>query len=289
MVDAVFVLGIMPRSGTNYLHQLLTLHPGCVARERIPEDRLLIPADHLRAYAARVARGWRDSWSVPDEEGRLLLSAIGDGLLGFLTRGAGGSCIVTKTPSLQNIELFFDLFPQGRLILLVRDGRTVSESAARTFGWTRSHAMRRWAAAARTAIAFDAAHRRNERYRFVRYEDLLRDLKPTLRPLLELCELDPATYPWTKARDLPLVGSSVFRGSRQEVHWDPIQRPSHFPERVSWEGWSRELLGEFELVAGAEMRALGYDVSDLPAAGLRSWLRRWAGDVEYRRRRPARI
>jgi Sulfotransferase family len=233
MVEAAFVVGIMPRSGTNFLHGLLTLHPGAVALDGIPEDRLLIPADHLDAYAARVARGWRDAWGVPDEEGRRLLSSIGDGLLAFLTASAGGRCVMTKTSSVQNIELFFDLFPAGRLILLVRDGRAVSESAARTFGWTRSFAMRRWAAAARAVLAFDAAHRSYERYRLVRYEDLLGDLEPTLRPLLELCELDPATYPWTEAHDQPLVGSSVFRGARQEIHWDPLRRPSDFRERVA--------------------------------------------------------
>ena len=44
----IFILGIMPRSGTNFLHQLITLHPACVSSP-VWEDFLIYPAPLLDA------------------------------------------------------------------------------------------------------------------------------------------------------------------------------------------------------------------------------------------------
>ena len=58
-VGAIFVLGVMPRSGTNYLYDFLALHPDCApARAPIWEDFFLQHADLLMAYTATVRRRW---------------------------------------------------------------------------------------------------------------------------------------------------------------------------------------------------------------------------------------
>ena len=287
--NAIFLLGIMPRSGTNFVHKLITLHPDCGERTEIPEDRLLIPADQLATYAARVAGGWKRSWNVPDAERELLLRSLGDGLIGFLAASVKERFVVTKTPSVHNIELFPDLFPSAPLLVLVRDGRAVADSAARTFGWSPGHAMRRWAEAARAIIAFDASRSGTDTYLLVRYEDLVRDLDQSLPPVLEWCGLDPERYPFAKAREVPLLGSSVYRGGQREVHWQPVDRPRDFAARIPWSRWSRSLHEEFTLVAGAEMRSLGYDGADLPMPRLGARVRRLAGDLAFRRTRPPRL
>jgi len=285
----VFVVGIMPRSGTNFLHQLLALHPDCGERAEIPEDRLLIPAEHLIAYAGRVANGWRE-WNVPEVERERLVRSIGDGLLRFLSVGVDKPWVVTKTPSVQNLELFFELFPSARLLILVRDGRAVAESAARTFGWSRSNAMRRWSAAARAIVDFETSHTGEDGgYRIVRYEELVDDFETTLRGVLEWCGLDPERYPFADARKLPLIGSSIHTGGRQEVHWEPVERPPDFARRVPWSSWSRSLQEEFTLVAGDEMRALGYGDADLATPRLIGRLRRLVGAAAFRWNRPGRL
>ena len=53
--------------------------------------------------------------------------------------------LVTKTPTVKNLGLFFQLFPTSKLLVLVRDGRSVVESAVRTFDRPYGHAAREWA------------------------------------------------------------------------------------------------------------------------------------------------
>ena len=64
--------------------------------------------------------------------------ATGPGCSDPSATGSSGSCrkvrarrrVVTKTPRLENLDLYFDLFPQAPLLILVRDGRNVVASNA---------------------------------------------------------------------------------------------------------------------------------------------------------------
>ena len=149
----IFVLGMAPRTGTHFLANLLCLHPECEAGA-IAEDSLLIEAQHLSKYAADMLEQWSrvDGESKP-ELADLLQESIGDGLVSFLYSAKRkkreselaklGSDfapdqtpkrLVTKTPSITNIRLFFRLFSRAKLLILVRDGRAVVESSSRSFG-----------------------------------------------------------------------------------------------------------------------------------------------------------
>ena len=41
---------------------------------------------------------------------------------------------MTKSPSVAHLDRFFAFFPRARLLILVRDGRSVAQSAIDTFG-----------------------------------------------------------------------------------------------------------------------------------------------------------
>jgi hypothetical protein len=123
----------MPRSGTNFLANLLVIHPDC-GSPKVHEDYLLAQAQHLERYVAGVCSHWKPEWELGQSD---VFAALGDGLLRLLGQGVDRRRLVTKTPSVQNLPLVFKLFPQAQLLLLVRDGRAVAESGVKTFRtWT---------------------------------------------------------------------------------------------------------------------------------------------------------
>src|SRR3954462_3809893 len=125
----IFILGILERSGTNFLWDLVSAHPDVGIRAPIYEDNLLRSAHLLQRYVDDVASRWQDPrWNVSPDEPRELLRHIGGGIAEFITPGATTPYVVVKTPNVDNLSMFFELFPESPLVLLVRDGRNVTES-----------------------------------------------------------------------------------------------------------------------------------------------------------------
>src|SRR3954452_1121795 len=170
-VTPIFLLGIIERSGTNYLWDLIRAHPDVGVRRPIWEDKLIRHSQYLLQYADAVVGTWDARWNVPPDEHAKLLQALGTGLAQFVTVGAETSHVIVKTPSVDNLPQFFDLLPDAALIVLVRDGRSVTESGVRSFGWNYPLTMKQWADAARTVLAADARFTaEGRRFRLVRYE-----------------------------------------------------------------------------------------------------------------------
>ena len=277
----IFVLGLMRRSGTNFLFHLLSRHPDVMVSS-LHEDFLLHDAHLLVEYVRRTTQQWIRDWSSTDTPDALA-QALGSGLQRFLAgrRGAdwreNGSekRILAKTPSIQNIEHAFDIFPNAALLILVRDGRDVVESGVRSFGWTYERAMRLWCAAARTLVEFErGSGKRNGRHRVVRYEDMVREPEAELRRILNFLELDPGVYDFTAAREAPVLGSSTFHGQRTGIHWNPVAKTEAFNPIGRWRTWDAYRRRRFALIAGALNSQLGYesderDVGRLEALGHR--------------------
>jgi len=282
-VEAIFVLGVMPRSGTNYLYDLLALHPDCgPARAPIWEDFFLQHADLLMAYTAAVRRRWDPDWGSPsDDLPDRLHEALGDGLVSFLCDSRGGR-LLTKTPSVRNIDRFFTLFPRARLLVLLRDGRSVVQSCMSTFGLDFDTAARRWARAADEVRRFDERHRdRGLAYRLVRYEELLDDLEESLAGILDFLDLDRHAFDFEAAARLPVRGSSVHRGAgRTAVHWKPVERDASFDPRARWRAWPPALHQRFDWIAGGQLRHFGYEQS--PPATVAARQAAWQHVLDWR-------
>ena len=60
--QAIFIIGVEHRSGTNFLSDLLALHDDCCRPATIGEDFLLHHAEHLRRYAAGLHESWNPEW-----------------------------------------------------------------------------------------------------------------------------------------------------------------------------------------------------------------------------------
>jgi protein-tyrosine sulfotransferase len=274
--DPIFILGIMPRSGTNYLWDLLCLHPDCArARSPINEDFLLECSDHLVAYTREVRERWDPMWGVfSDDLGPRFRERLGDGLISYLWEDRERR-LVTKTPSVRHIDRFFTFFPHARLIVLVRDGRSVAQSCMSTFGWDFDRAARNWATAAEELARFESDHRYpTARYLRVRYEDLVDDLKGSISRIFGFLELEEGTFDPEAADALPVRGSSSYFGpGRVAVNWDPVERGPDFDPRARWRSWTPQMHERFEWIAGKQMRSFGYQSVADPVRAARTVVR----------------
>jgi protein-tyrosine sulfotransferase len=291
-VGPIFIHGILQRSGTNFLWDLLLLHPDCApARDPIREDLFLQHSDPLVAFVETVRSCWDPIWGtfggdLPDR----LYAGIGAGLLSFLRTDADRR-LVTKSPSVRHLERFFTFFPSAQLLILVRDGRSVVQSGVDTFGWDFDFVCRAWAEAADTIRRFQQTESgRADRWRVVRYEDLVDDMEGQLRLLFEFLGLDATRYDFDAARNLPVRGSSWFGRRSTGVHWQAVAKDASFVPKQRWHSWSAGHLDRFEWLAGEQLRAFDYAA---PAGRsfvlrsikniLRDW--RWSAAVALRRAR----
>ena len=260
----IFILGLLPRSGTNHLWDLLGLHPDTELMRPVYEDHLVRWTPHLRHFVEDVSRRWSPEWDVGSDETAELLLSLGDGVAAWVSGGSDRH-VVTKMPSVENAQLFFDVFRSSPLIVIVRDGRSLAESGVRTFGWTYEQAFRRWARAAQVVIDLQRSSP-TDRFCVVRYEDLVERPSDTVRHVCERSGLDPETFPYDRIEALPVRGSSALAGQSGGVHWELTEKPADFAPIERWESWSPHLHRRFERLAGDQQRALGYGLVSPPGS-----------------------
>ena len=265
--EPIFILGIMPRSGTNFLWNLVCLHPECTrARAPITEDMFLEHSDHLVRFTRAVRGAWDPEWGVfEDDVEEKLQESLAKGLTDFLwidrTRR-----LVTKAPSVKNIDRFFDFWPNARLLILVRDGRSVVQSCMTTFGWDFETTARRWASAADEIRDFEQrAESSQAAFRVIRYEDLLDDVETHMKEILRFLSLDLDVFDFDAARRLPVHGSSVYRGDeRDRVHWEPVEKQPEFQFKERWRDWPASMILRFDWIAAEQLRHFGYETRARP-------------------------
>jgi protein-tyrosine sulfotransferase len=277
---AIFIHGISPRAGTNYLRWLLACHADIEAsRRHVWVFPHLANGRGMLEYADRLLM----SPKVPGLDRASVLAALGSGLLRLLREDLDPDVsVLVKEPSVEGIEHFFEFFPSASLVLLVRDGRDVTSSLTRTkFGDFPIRRHRRWAArlgfasplgeharrwtAASRAIA-DVASRPGawtEQCTVLRYEDLVSDRDVQVHRLLERLGLDPARLDWEAVRSLPIKGSSFvgIEDPRKGLNWKGVDADHVDLGSVGrWRKWSLRDLADFESIAGPELRRWGYEL-----------------------------
>lgn len=279
-LEVCFILGIMPRSGTNFLLRLLTLHPACVDPGRIGEDFFVHNSDLLVRYVNEIYKIWR-SWTAkkdilpPD----VLLSYFGDALTRFLnfqfacksTKAAGSDqgyspsgqarFLVVKTPSVRCLLNFFRIFPAAHLVILIRDGRAVVESGVRSFDWDYEKAMKDWAIAARTITQFKAnMQNTNHKFLIVKYEDLCSNMKGELCRIFQFLCLESEVYDFDGAKSLSITGSSETwrKGKTDKINWKPAEKTSDFNPLARFSHWNKKKHERFNWIAGDSLSVLGY-------------------------------
>jgi hypothetical protein len=277
--DPIFIYGILHRSGTNYLRNLVCLHPDCDFNGPVWEDWLISRSDLLVKYAKSTYGNWDPAWNVQKKLGgvELLCECLGNGLISFLNMQAGnrkivsfvdefkmeGKCprrLVTKTPCVKNIDLFFKLFPHSHLLIVVRDGRSVVESGVRSFQWDYEAKFREWNYYAKLIHKFEEKNKNgNRKFLIVRYEDVYTNLENQMKKILTFLDLDPEKYDLQKAKNLYVSGSSdLSKKEKKNVHWRSIEKTADFNPVKRFRDWDRGLHERFNWIAGNMLNSFGY-------------------------------
>lgn len=289
--EPIFIVGIMPRSGTNFLHRLLCQHPDCGAVNTTPvrEDYFLHHIEGLDRFVGRLRWQW-GHWGADEAFVQGLADRLGLGASAFLKSLSPAPRIVTKTPSVANLDRFGQFFRHAALLVIVRDGRSLVASGMSGFGWSFETATREWARAARTILRLQRVHGEGMRMKVVSYERLSADTVACLNEILAFVGLDASVYNFEQAAQTPIYGSSFESREGDGLTWKPRDKPAHFDASSRWKSWSRYRHARFNWIAGKEMRALGYETEDVKGGIVNGAMVHGVLDLLYHLRRwPGRL
>lgn len=259
---ALFVHGVLPRSGTNYLADAIALHP---ATNQNPGTLWEFPLLYVAGGAEALQREFEFMFppNAKVMKQHEMLVHLASGWMRHLQVQSEPRTMVFKSPHLQHLALFPAIFPRDRVLILMRDGRDVLQSSLTTFGqnWLgKSFAAiaAEWSAAARLALAFaPGGPCACEQALVVRYEDLVREGRPVMEIVLAHCGLDQASYDWTAFENLPVRGSSTNNASLAEK-WRQQPRLQSFNPLGRWHAWPNAQKARFKKWAGETLIAAGY-------------------------------
>lgn len=255
----LFVNGIMPRSGTVFVGELLRLHPDLCA---YPRDLFEVPflqvSEDILGVQERFFLGYRHNVGKLGERDFMPLFAAS--FIAYLYAIVPESQrMLLKVPGVHYLDRFYSVFPHESLLVLIRDGRDVVQSTIKTWPQLRfSFVCRRWKRSAEMVLACHK-HFSNQSvpYWLARFEDVASDPAAFIRDVCTHLNLDESRYPFEKMRELPVRGSSSGSG-QNGVTWDPVERPADFNPTGRWHGWSAAKKRIFKRIAGQALVDLGY-------------------------------
>jgi hypothetical protein len=262
----ILVLGVMPRSGTNFLRDLLAAHPDVHADPgRLYEYPLLQVAPGAAAlmddFIARFPLNAEvlTRWDA--------LGLLAGAWLGALQREAGARRILLKSPHVQNLTLATSVFAGAKIVLCLRDGRDVIDSSLNTFSRrslsrkTFRQLAQEWRLGTEAILSYDAGGSRAcADVVVIRYEEVVEAPEPALRRVFDAVGLDAGRYDFTKVSAMPVRGSSRSRAAEAD-RWQPEDRNADFRPVQRWASWPPARKARFDRIAGKVSREAGYEPS----------------------------
>jgi len=270
----IFIIGMMARTGTNFLNQLLYHHPHCIASS-IYEPFLLRHIELLKQYTEETQQTWGEIMpkELLPESSAAFRACIGRALVSYLEQltpnynrpETKNQRLIIKTPDVVNIDDFFEFFPNYPLLILVRDGRAVVESHARSFGVDRERAMYDWANAAEQIIQFVQSRQSpQEQYLIIKYETLHSQTEQEVSRIFDFLNVDKSQYRFKEALNLPVIGSSTFgRTEGAPISWEKsVPKTAAFDPLSRARDWTVADNKRFEQIAGESMKYFGYSFEE---------------------------
>jgi hypothetical protein len=256
---AIIIHGIMARSGTVYLGQLLRLHPDLYAfPNNIWEFPFLQQTD--RALALQENFLWTHEQNFDKIGEHDFLPLFGASLISYLHANTPpGKRLLLKVPSVQYLSRFFEVFPYENLLVLTRDGRDLVQSTIHTWPEIRfSMVCLRYKRAAEMVLACDRRFsKRSTGYWLGRFEDAVLEPQTFVRRTCEHFGLDPEKYPYDRIDEIRVHGSSHL-DQKGQVTWESKAKPQAFQPIGRWQSWSAYHKWLFKRIAGNALRDLGY-------------------------------
>jgi hypothetical protein len=266
---APIIIGGCGRSGTTLLRMMLDAHPRIACGPELKAIPLI--AEQFAATQRLLGRRLQREFGLEPADVARAYGATLAGLLETYRQRRGKPRIAEKTP--QNIHHFSALsamLPDAYLIHLIRDGRDVIVSLLRqnwvdlatrapvAYTKTARAAARFWVAAVRAGRRIHQ-HPSFDRYREVRYEDLVTRPEQTLRDLL-----DHIGESWDDAvLSFHEYGNAKVPQSERASHGDALGEPVHGRAVGQWKSvlskTQKEVIKE---EAGPLLIELGYVEDD---------------------------
>jgi hypothetical protein len=253
----VFATGCR-RSGTNWLQRILTAHPEVAG---LPSETYLFSGG-----LSKLAERFQHANPGSPKTGKVFMSRDGmlDGLRDFADRvfeenleriAPGARYLVERTPwHVYDLELIGEVYPDARVIHIVRDGRDVARSLL-SQDWgptTMEEAAEEW----RSSVTAGRTARRvlGPRYLEVRYEELLASPDEGIRGI----------YEWL---GLPAEGELLERALAEAMSEFNVDPNSPRIAAGKWRnGLSAGDVATFDRIAGELLEELGYKRGRVPAA-----------------------
>jgi protein-tyrosine sulfotransferase len=258
---AILIHGIMPRSGTVYVGELLKLHPDL---HDYPYKMWEVPALQMSPHLARLGRKFLLEYkpNIGKFGENELLPLFGASMIAYLQDGLpSNGRLLMKVPSVQYITHFFSMFPHEYLLLLIRDGRDVVHTTLRT--WPRLNFIQvclRWNRSAQAILQaigqFNSSQK--DQYLLMRFEDALAEPEAFVKRASTCFGLNPKDYPFDEIDSIKVIGSSKLTKPGEAFAYRWAQRPEGFRPMDYWQRWPAIRKYIFKAIAGKSLMDLGY-------------------------------
>ncbi|ELR71465.1 hypothetical protein C900_02528 [Fulvivirga imtechensis AK7] len=267
----VYIVSPTQRSGTNFLGNLLERHPQLQAPygAELPMEQCLYSYSHfIKNYCYKTVSTWKKWVEGGDERlekhAKMLMKHMGDGLISYFKGFIEKDCtLLMKTPDAGNLDNFFHMFPEAKVVILIRDGRDTMESFSKSWGGSGAFRQmsQRWSQRVDTILKFqqqadEAGY--SDQHMVVTYERLNENTPEELKRIFNFLHINPALYPWDQVEEVPILGSSAYKGDDQQVHWKPIEKTKEFKPNQKWVSWSSKKKATFKAAAGKNLVKLGF-------------------------------
>ncbi len=257
-LEAIFLHGVMPRSGTTFVGALLGLHPSFYNYPReIKEFPFLRLTEDIYSIHEKFEGGHPADYGKIPQNDFLMLS--GSSILAYLNVSVPKSQhIFLKVPNVEYLPYFNIYFPFENQIVLMRDGRDVVASTIST--WPKLSFVdicRQWDLSARLVLTCNQKFVNHPNYYFTKYEDVVTAPEVIVKDICSHFRLDVDQYPFEKIAGIPLFGSSVERIG-EIVSWKPVEKPKDFNPIGRWTSWSEGRKRIFKRIAGQTLIDFGY-------------------------------
>ena len=257
---ALMVYGVAPRSGTNFVANLLALHPGFAPWPNlIWEIPFLRSVDHLLAFEKAFFEDFPHNAERMQQDD--FLPIFGASFIRYLHSFAPeGKKLLLKEPDARNFAYFPLVFPHEQLLLLLRDGRDVVFSTIKTWPQMQfADVCQRWNDSAKLMLQFSSKHKDNGNYWIMKYEDVLLNQAEFVKEACHKYSLQESEFPFSEIKSMPVFGSSTDSQKNGTVDWmSHKQRSDDFKPVGRWNSWSKKEKSIFKRIAGETLMEAKY-------------------------------
>jgi len=278
----VFIRGVLPRSGTNFLTDVLTCHPSV---SRSPGDFWEFVPFRYHNQLIDYCTAIKNSKHANHFSADAFLPYIGSAWLDFLTRQvhSKSDLLIWKEPSVDHLDSMFKMFPDAKGIIVIRDGRDIISSALKSDfvlpkrqfinyrHWRRflpdsdfKILCRMFQAESLKLSAFLESNRSSElqsRFTVFRFEDIYLKSDEQIPILLDFCSLDESHFDWQRFRNMAVRGSSFLKNEQGKIDFGTgIRATGSFHPIGRWQEWPSRWQRHFKSVCGNAMQKLGYEI-----------------------------